>query len=164
MTTREKFLGAWTLLDWTVTETGKPSRQPYGAAPSGYIIYSPQGVMSATLMAENRKHLNASRPEMTSKISKAVRLMWADGKVNDFSMTYFLAASQYLNYCGAYSVVGNRVTHHVETALIPDWIGATLVREFEFRGDRLTLSAHEGGVCDQLVWKRMPDADARKGE
>jgi len=154
----ERFVGAWALNDWTVTETGKPARQPYGSNPKGYILYTAQGVMSATLMAEERPLLHTSRPRMTSKIAQAVQLMQTVGQFNDFSQSYFLSATRYMNYCGTYSVSGDEVTHHVDTALIPDWIGTDLVRTFEFTEDFLILSAQEQGVLDQLTWKRVADA------
>ena len=157
MTNIERFVGAWKLLSWTVSEESKSVRKPYGENPKGYLVYTPQGVVSASLMAENRPVLGTSRPMMTAKIAQALQLMETDGKFNDFSKSYFLSATRYMNYCGTYSVGAHKVTHHVETALIPDWIGTDLVRSFEFKDDRLILSAQEQDVLDQLIWKRVLD-------
>jgi hypothetical protein len=46
--------------------------------------------------------------------------------------------------------------HHVKAAMVPDWIGTDLTREFVFSGNMLTLTARDdaGNVMD-LVWERV---------
>ena len=61
-----------------------------------------------------------------------------------------------MSYCGTYEIRGNIVVHHVKAAMVPDWIGTDLTREFVFSGNTLTLSARDaaGNVMD-LLWERV---------
>lgn len=154
----EPFLGAWSLEAWTVTQPGKAPVNPFGEAAKGYIIYTPQGVMSATLMKPDRPRLETSRPDMPARFASSIRSMRAEGTSDAFSTAYFQAAAQYMNYCGRYSITRDTVTHHVEAALIPDWVGTDLVRRYSFENDRLVLTAEEDGVLDQLTWKRSSNS------
>jgi len=164
MTSRKPFLGAWSLEAWTVTEPDKPVRYPYGPSPKGFILYSPEGIMSATLMKNERPGLDTSRPGMTAKIAESVKLMREQNRFTPFSSAYYLASVQYMNYCGRYSVTDQTIIHHVDAALIPDWIGTDLVRTYAFKRDRLVLTGKENGLLDQLVWKRVPPLSTLTGE
>jgi hypothetical protein len=68
----------------------------------------------------------------------------------------------YAAYYGSYSVnEGERIiVHHVEAALIPNWVGTEQRRDFEFDGKYLTLKGPLvlGGVQGvvSLVWERLP--------
>jgi hypothetical protein len=44
-------------------------------------------------------------------------------------------------YAGRYSFSGDRVIHHVELSLFPNWVGTDQQRSVELSGDRLILSA-----------------------
>ena len=44
------------------------------------------------------------------------------------------------SYAGRYEFLGDRVVHHIEIALIPDWVGRTLERLVDLDGARLILS------------------------
>ena len=48
--TVERFLGAWELVDWRVTDDAGNVRFPYGEEAQGQITYSSSGRMSAHLM------------------------------------------------------------------------------------------------------------------
>ena len=45
----ERFLGAWTLVEWTNVRDGE-TFHPYGENPAGQIVYTPTGRMTAALM------------------------------------------------------------------------------------------------------------------
>jgi Lipocalin-like domain len=70
-------------------------------------------------------------------------------------------------YAGRYTFHGDRVVHHVELSLFPNWVGSDQERSVELAGDRLTLSAGPlllAGTkqVPRLVWKRVdptPDVD-----
>src|ERR1019366_4632007 len=54
--------------------------------------------------------------------------------------------------------------HYVEEAMVPDWVGTSLVRTF--RGDssgQSILTRQVPGETDVLVWRRMVDYAARCG-
>jgi len=153
MTSASDFVGAWQLIDWTVTMPGQPERRPYGDNPNGRIIYSSDGAMSATFMAQDRRALDTLRPALPAKIAEAVKGVKA-GELPKLAQGLFFSAITFTGYCGTYSVTADKVIHHVETALIHDWVGTDLVRGFEFVDDRLILTANEDQVVDRLVWRR----------
>jgi hypothetical protein len=47
----------------------------------------------------------------------------------------------FVAYAGRYSFHGDRVIHHVELSLLPNWVGSDQQRSIELSGDRLILSA-----------------------
>jgi hypothetical protein len=50
------------------------------------------------------------------------------------------AEETYVSYCGQYDFDGDKVVHHVELSLFPNWVGADQERLVELAGNRLTLS------------------------
>ena len=68
----------------------------------------------------------------------------------------------YTAYFGTYSVNPDEQTivHHIEAALLPNWVGTDQLRQFEFDGKVLTLKGPLllGGVLGvvSLVWERLP--------
>src|SRR5262249_60561603 len=66
----------------------------------------------------------------------------------------------YIAYYGTYEVAsdGRTVTHHVEGALNPAWVGGDQVRRLRFDGERLVLSTGENKNDErgtpQLTWGR----------
>ncbi len=148
-----QFIGAWRLLDWAVTLPDGTISHPYGEHPIGHIIYSENGAMSATFMAEKRRGLGVSRADLPRAVPKSIAALKA-GELDPLARAYFFSAITFTGYCGTYSVLPDRVVHHVETCLIPDWVGTDLARSYEFDGDNLILAATENGVTDRLVWQR----------
>jgi hypothetical protein len=49
-------------------------------------------------------------------------------------------------YAGGYSFDGDRVVHHVELSLFPDWVGSDQERSVKLAGARLTLKKRVLGV------------------
>jgi lipocalin-like protein len=132
-------LGAWKLVSYTRADavTGETSR-PWGENPSGYLMYLPDGHMSAVLTSEGRK---AAGP---TDERKAAHLL------------FNMAA-----YAGTYAVEGGGVVHHVEVAWLPTWVGSDQPREAKLEGDRLTIrtqpmfnSVEGKSYIYILVWKR----------
>lgn len=149
-----QFVGGWRLLEWTVSTGGVDERRPYGENPSGRILYTENGVMSATFMAERRHELGIARSELPKQIPQSVNAI-KSGQMDPLASAFFFSAITFTGYCGTYSVEGDKVIHHVETALIQDWVGTDLVRTFEFVDDRLILTTEENDVIDRLVWQRQ---------
>jgi hypothetical protein len=51
------------------------------------------------------------------------------------------AVQGFVAYAGRYGFLGDRVIHHVELSLFPNWVGSNQERWVELAGRRLTLSA-----------------------
>jgi hypothetical protein len=70
------------------------------------------------------------------------------------------AANTYISYAGKYDVYPDRVVHHVELCLFPNWVGTDLVRNWSLEGNRLTLTTPPAPVGDKmmvshLVWEKV---------
>ena len=136
-------IGAWRLVSWTDTHQDGQVRQPAGEAPKGYLVYSEDGFMSATIMAAGRerligpsRHMNELSPEESAAVLRG-----------------FPAA-----YCGRYELLEDGVVvHHVEVSLNPNTIGQAGRRHYELDGQTLTISAQigaQGEIASRLVWTR----------
>ena len=114
-------------------------RYPYGRDASGYIIYTADGRMSATLMGGDRTPFGSEYRRGEGGTAKAS------------------AFESYLSYAGRYEFLGDRVVHYVEVALIPDWVGNALMRLAAFEGDRLVLSTEPDGDgrVTVITWERV---------
>jgi Lipocalin-like domain len=145
----DRFAGAWRLLSLEArTSTGDVS-YPYGKDAAGYLLYAPERYMSVSVMQAGRASF-ASPDDLRAPAAEKVA-----------------AFDTYSAYAGRYEVRGQKVVHHVEISLFPNWIGTEQERTFAFSGDRLTLTAppmHIGGVEQNLVaiWQRLPEAGKSK--
>jgi hypothetical protein len=110
-------LGAWKLLSFAREDTvsGEVIR-PWGEAPSGYLMYLPDGHMSAVLTAEGRK---AAAPGDEKHVAQLYSNMAA--------------------YAGTYTVHDDTVVHHVEVAWLPGWVGSDQPRQLKLEGETLTI-------------------------
>lgn len=135
-------IGCWTLIEWVITGPGGRETRPFQPTPSGYIIYSADGVMSATIHAGGR----APFP------SADIRKQPASAKAQAFD-TYF-------HYAGPWTITGDCVVHEVTSSLNPNMVGTRQVRQVALAGDELTLSADEplegnrGVRHHALRWRR----------
>ena len=140
------FVGTWRLLSFeTRTSSGEVS-DLLGKGEVGYLIYGQDGHMAVSMMQTNRAN---------------------------FASADFLAASPeekrtafetYSSYCGTYEVTGEKVIHHIELSLFPNWSGRDQERFFEFSEDRLTLRTPPmslGGAERTMhaVWQRVRSAE-----
>ena len=151
--TADRLVGAWQLQRWeTVREVagqGRTASLPFGAGAVGLLLYTADGWMSATIMADGRRPFSRANPRSASAVERAAAF---DG---------------YFSYAGRWSVEGSRVRHEVTVALNPAMVGTLQVREARLVGRRLTLSAEEatedGLRRHRLVWKRPLRRAARRG-
>jgi lipocalin-like protein len=133
-------VGTWKLLSFVREDvvSGKTTR-PWGENPSGYLMYLPDGHMSAVLTSESRK--DAAPPTDEKQTAQLFLTMSA--------------------YAGTYTVQGNTVVHHVDVAWQPSWVGSDQPRQATLEGDTLTIRTQpirywvEGkDYVIILVWKR----------
>lgn len=125
------FIGTWRLVSWTAQTPGQAATYPMGADALGFIIYAADGSMSAHL-APNPEGAAAGGAEPPRAIA----------------------------YSGGYDLTPDtrQVHHRVRIATIPQWIGTTLTRSYDFDNGRLTLSTPPAstGSTNALVWERLP--------
>lgn len=117
--------GSWTLENFEI-EKPDGSKNPWGEAMSGLLIYSPDGYMSVSI---NR------RPKSEE----------AQGQLDSL-----------LFYSGTYSVSEDSIKHQVENASGLSRIGKEMVRFYKLENDLLHLytSKQEFGVA-RLTWKKV---------
>jgi hypothetical protein len=142
---RERLAGAWELTD-VVEEAadGSPARRPHGERPIGFLLYTPDGHMSAQIMRRDRDAI--ASPD------------WSDLTPEQYAEE----ARGYFAYCGAYELdaQAGTVTHIVLAALFPNWVGTRQARAVRFDGDTLVLSSPSpelsGGrlVTTRVSWER----------
>lgn len=132
-------VGAWRLDSWSlVYEDGRPSEYPLGRNAVGYILYTNDGHVSATLMRAGRKS-----PSDQSDASKAE------------------AYDGCFAYAGIYEVRGEAVFHTIRVATNPALAGITSMRNIllDLGGQRLTLSGPDFSPGTQrwqrIVWRRQ---------
>lgn len=96
---------------------------------------------------------------MAVSVMRAGRVHFKLGDIWAASPEEKLAAfDSYNSYSGRYEVNQNKVIHHVEFSLFPNWIGGSQERYFEFSGDRLTLRTPPASADDVewiVIWERM---------
>ena len=142
MTSASDLHGSWELTHWDYTVDGVHRGFVMGEDAKGQILYTPEGRMSAILMQADRPPFEVTgfhqgTPEQRDE-----------------------AALTYVSYGGTFDVEDDRVIHHVEYCLFPDWIGTDLVREVSWDGDKLLLTAIPETtstgktVVNRLLWKR----------
>ena len=81
----------------------------------------------------------------------------ADNRLEATPVEREAAYRDYVSYFGSFTVqeTDGTVTHHVEGATFPNWIGTDLVRDFRFSDGTLTLGlVRPDGTVHELVWDR----------
>ena len=115
--------GSWKLISFHSKDSSGQTTYPFGKDAQGRLIYEPDGRLAVQLMNPNRPRFASDDPLVTSEAE--VRAAF-DG---------------YTAYYGTYSVNPDEKTivHHIEVALLPNWVGTDQRRHFEFDGKYLTL-------------------------
>jgi Lipocalin-like domain len=139
---RDALVGTWKLVLWENRSADGRITYPLGKDAEGLIMYGDDGYMFVAIMRACRAPFGAGDLLGGSAEEKAQ------------------AAETYISYCGRYDVKGDRVVHHVELSLFPNWVGVDQERLVEIAGDRLTLSTRpillEGAEqTAHLVWTRV---------
>ena len=132
--------GAWAFHRWRITYEDGSVTEPFGEGATGLLLYTPDGAMSATIMAGGRAPLSAGNPRSASMDERAAAF---DG---------------YFSYAGRWRMSRGVIEHVVTVALNPGLVGTRQWRDADLRGRRLTLSVEEpsprGLRRHALEWRR----------
>jgi dehydrogenase/reductase SDR family protein 12 len=138
---REDLCGGWICHSWTITYGDGRVTQPFGASPSGYILYTDDGCMSATIMAADRPAFASANPREASVAERAAAF---DG---------------FFAYAGRWRLVNGRIEHHVTVALNSAMVGTSQWRDVTLADDTLVLGAVEStprGIRRHAIeWRRV---------
>jgi hypothetical protein len=135
-------IGTWRLLSWENRGIDGQVSYPFGQDAVGYIMYQQDGYMFVAIMRPHRAPFTVGDLLRGSTAEKVA------------------AAESYVSYCGRYEFQGDKVIHHIELSLFPNWVGSDQERFVELTGDRLVLSTRPM-VLDgkqqtaHLVWERV---------
>jgi hypothetical protein len=122
----DPIIGTWRLVSFLSQDSTGQQRPVWGEHPTGLIIYTSDGHVSAQLYDPRRPRVG----EIANAIPSAAAQASYGGLY-----TYF----------GTFSVdvSAHTVSHHVEGAMAPDWVGSTLIRAYRFLGpDRIELRSN----------------------
>jgi hypothetical protein len=118
---RENVVGTWKLVSASATIDGREKNPtPFGANPRGFIAYERDGTMTVMVSYDGRKPLSGDR-------------VGAPAAERAEAFATFFA------YTGRYTAAGGKISHHVEIASYPNWVGTDLVRDVKVEGRRLTI-------------------------
>lgn len=136
-------VGAWRLESMVVRDANGTTTPYWGDRPTGLIVYTADGHMAAQVYDTRRPRLGVP---------------W-ESAGPEAARTAFVGLSTYF---GTYAVdaAAQTVTHTVEGAMVPDWVGTKLVRRYRFlTPDRVELGvvpdAQLPGTGLVLVWQRV---------
>jgi Lipocalin-like domain len=138
-----RLVGVWKLVSYTVEQEGQEDGLPFGGEPEGFLIYTPEGFVSAQLMKPGRSLFQGHD--------------WQGGTADEYQQ----AGSGYIAYCGSYEVdqENETVTHTPAVALVPNLILKPQLRSITLVGERLTLRAvipmtNGASATSLLEWQR----------
>jgi Lipocalin-like domain len=140
---RDALVGTWRLVSYEGRAADGHVTLDYGPTPQGRLMYDSGGRVSIHLMRPDR-----------SRFSSGDFLRATPEELRE-------AFDGYFGYYGRYTVdeKAGAVTHHVEGAAYPNYIGTDQRRLFTLEGDRLTLRtpperAAGADVVYTIVWQR----------
>lgn len=136
-------VGAWRLMSWENRAEDGQISHPMGSNPVGYLIYTPDSAFSVMISRQGRRSFDVG-DLLGGTVAEKVH-----------------AVESFVAYGGRYTLEGDRVTHHVELSLFPNWVGTDQQRMVELTGDQLVLSAGPLLLAGKeqtarLVWARLP--------
>lgn len=136
--------GSWKLVSFHIEDPSGKKTYPFGKDAQGRLIYEPGGRMAVQLMDPNRPGFASGDPLVTSE----AEVRAAFGGYTAYYGTYWVNPGE------------GTIVHHIEASLLPNWVGTSQKRLFEFDGKYLTLKGPLliGGVQGvvSLVWERLP--------
>jgi hypothetical protein len=143
---RKKFIGVWRLVSGQSKDerTGE-IRYPWGKNPVGRLSYD-AGRVFAQLMNPGRRSVGGM-----SNLGSAAAIAAASADDMREMLTGFNA------YFGTYEVdePSRTVIHHLQSALIPSWVGSDQRRKYEFSGHDQLIILNTASQADyRLVWHR----------
>ena len=112
--------GVWKVVDYTATDpaTGAVTH-PFGVNPIGSAIYTARGQMSVFVAGSHRVPSTGTGTKRAEERAELFDGLYA--------------------YTGSYTVKGNIVTIHVESAWQPGWVGTEKARTLKLDHDVLSI-------------------------
>jgi hypothetical protein len=119
----DQLAGSWQLQSWVARDEHGDVEKPFGDHPTGVLIITPDGWLSAHLAASSRPDLATGSTPLGEPAKQSAAFL------------------TYVAYVGRYRMDGDRLTTTVHVSLCPDWVGSEQIRSVELDGDLLVLRA-----------------------
>jgi hypothetical protein len=144
---RKKFIGVWKLVSGVAKhEVTGAIRYPWGRNPVGRLSYDEAGRVFAQLMNPDRRSVGGA-----ANRGAASAIESASAEEMREMLTGFNA------YFGTFEIdeQSKTVIHHLQSALIPSWVGSNQRRQYEFssKGELVILNTASQEAY-RLVWQR----------
>jgi hypothetical protein len=127
---RQSLIGTWSLVEYKAVRADNGfTSHPMGPKAQGFLIYSPEGFVSAQLM-------EPGAPEFSD----------ADigGGTKD---ELYRAMKHYLAYCGRFELeeLDGKVLvkHHMDVCSFPNWLGSSQERVIKLKSNMLEINTDE---------------------
>ncbi|KAL5366545.1 Lipocalin-like domain-containing protein [Aspergillus floccosus] len=142
---RDILVGSWSLIEYKTTNLdGEDTIHPMGRSPRGFLMYTPDGYMSAQLLSQSPK----TRPS------------------TEFAVDDYVAYSGQFEFDQFPEENCLRVNHLVSVASFPDWIGQVQSRIARYNEDERLLELSTvspiflaGRQCHaKLQWRKSSTA------
>jgi hypothetical protein len=135
-------VGTWKLKSFEMKAPDGSALYPFGKDALGYLVFSPEGYLTAMISAANRKNFASQDPMRAS----------SEEKVS--------AEESFLSYCGPCEVEKDKWRTKVEVSLVPNWVGGYEERHYETDGKTLSVRSTPmllGGkeVVGHLTFERV---------
>jgi len=144
---RKKFIGVWKLISGeSKDEATGEVLYPWGRNPVGRLVYDDAGRVFVQLMNPGRRSVGG----MANR-GAAAAIATASPEDMREMLTGFNA------YFGTFDVdePARMVIHHLQSALIPSWVGTDQRRKYEFSGsNQLIFFNTASKAAYRLVWQR----------
>ncbi len=138
---KKSVVGTWRFVISELRSEEGDVTYPDGMHPVGYLIYTDNGYFSVSNMhGDRQKHATEDLHTGTDEEKLA-------------------AYNSFFCCCGKYDLLEDRVIHHIEVCLFPNWTGSDQERFIEFQGSRMLLSTPPLQIDGKmqtahLIWER----------
>lgn len=139
MIAREDIIGAWELVSYYVEFENGLRQYPLGEDVTGFLLYTPDGYMSAQLMAAGRPVYESDHPHRPEDREAA----WAARGYHAYSGRFVFDPAE------------QDVMHYMDVSLFPNRIGKSQVRKLKLEGNQLYVSNPLLG--NTIIWQRAED-------
>ncbi|MEA4822457.1 MAG: lipocalin-like domain-containing protein [Erysipelotrichales bacterium] len=138
-TLRDTLIGTWKLIEFSAKDKDGNKYYPAGENAKGFIMYTPDGYMSAQIMTPGRK------PYVSKDMFVGTTQEMAE------------AAKGYMAYSGKFDVeeLTSSIRHHMEVSMNPTWLDQVQVRNIKVQGNRIIITTEINTAY--LIWERTED-------
>ncbi|MBP0013903.1 MAG: lipocalin-like domain-containing protein [Roseofilum sp. SBFL] len=145
MVLKDALIGTWKFVEVKLVDKEQKISYPYGKNPIGYLMYTQEGYMAASLAKSDRLKLGLPVAEIFN-LGYGAKINWTTGvfKYIKAFFRYFQAGQNYAAYIGKYEIIDNQVIHHLEVHIIPDVIGADIKQTVEISENTFVLTRESG--------------------